>query len=88
MPDIAISDTSDLVVPKLKSEIENARENADLIIEESIAVQAAIRSNMPYDNPSHLGADYDDGYAQGRKDAARILMLSFDPNYRGPQSAA
>lgn len=76
---------SKLVTPETQDAAKDARETAELMIEQSIAVQRAIADGDDYQR-SHRGEEWDDGYAQGRKDACRVLMLSFDPHYRGPRS--
>jgi hypothetical protein len=61
-------------------------EHAELMIEESIEVIRAIDAGRDYPKRSHLGTEYDAAYAQGRKDACRVLMLCIDPLHRGPRS--
>lgn len=56
----------------MNAQIKNAIENAHLIIEQSIAVIRELDSPYP-----KRGEAYEYGYAQGRKDACRVLLLSF-----------
>lgn len=65
-----------LVVPPAISPVDNAIENAELMIEESIADILAIRGGGQAKKPSHYGIDYDEAYAQGRKDACRVILIS------------
>lgn len=56
--------------------VANAIENCELMIEEGIADVLAIRDGGSAARPSHNGTDYDEAYAQGRKDACRVILLS------------
>lgn len=64
-----------LTEPPAISPIENAIENCEFMIEESIADRIAISEGERPKNRSFQGQDYDDGYAQGRKDACRVILL-------------
>lgn len=55
--------------------IRNAVETCELMIEESVAVVVAIAQGRSYPRPSHRGVEYDNAYAQGRKDACRVILL-------------
>jgi hypothetical protein len=62
-------------------------EHCELMIEESIETQRAIAAGEPHKNPSFRGEAYDAAYAQGRKDACRVILLVVDPHHGpGPTS--
>lgn len=63
--------------PKEITEKESAVETCELILEESIEDIFKIRHGNKCSKPSYRGEDYDLGYAQGRKDACRVVLLSF-----------
>lgn len=65
-----------LVEPPARSPLENAIAVCEEIIEEGIDDVVAIRAGGVAKRPSHLGGDYDLPYAQGRKDACRIVLLA------------
>lgn len=62
--------------PEDRGAVEHAIEHAELMIEESIDDLRAIRNGGQAKRPSHLGTDYDEAYAQGRKDACRVILLA------------
>lgn len=59
-------------VPAVESLVENALEHCELMIDESIA---DLRDGPPRSRRSYRGEVYDEGYAQGRKDACRVIRL-------------
>lgn len=65
-----------LVEPVALTPERDAIENAELMIEESIADVRALMAGKRAARPSHLGDDYDHGYAQGRKDACRVILIA------------
>jgi hypothetical protein len=65
-----------LTTPPEKSAVENAIEMCELMIEEGIADILSRRETGSARKPSHLGADFDEGYAQGKKDACRVILIS------------
>lgn len=65
-----------LIPPTEKSAVESAIENCEMMIEESVEVVSAIKAGRAYNKPSFLGEDYDEAYAQGRKDACRVILIS------------
>lgn len=64
-----------LTPPPEITPVESAIEHCELMIEESIAAQLAIDSGRSPEKPSYRGNEYDDAYAQGRKDACRVILL-------------
>lgn len=72
-----------LVEPPAISETQNAIENCELMIDESIEDALELEAGRPAKHrSSYNGPEYDAGYAQGRKDACRIILLSFGRQHR------
>lgn len=67
-----------LVEPPEITPIESAIENCELMLEESIADELELEATGRLASPrgSYLGYDHDYGYAQGRKDACRVILIS------------
>jgi hypothetical protein len=65
-----------LTPPVEDSPLEASIKNCEAIIEEGVADVLALRDDRPAAHPSHRGHEYDEGYAQGRKDAARVILVS------------
>lgn len=75
-----------LIPPTEKSAVQNAIENCEMVIEESVEVVKAIREGREYKKPSFLGEEYDEAYAQGRKDACRVILISLGKKELGATS--
>lgn len=65
-----------LVVPSVLDPVQHAIEHCELMIEESIQDQRALDRGESVKRPSHLGKEHDYAYAQGRKDACRVILLA------------
>lgn len=65
----------ELIVPPDESVVAVAVENAVEIIEESVADILSINGGGKAKRPSYRGSEYDAAYAQGRKDACRVLLI-------------
>lgn len=66
----------ELNAPPPLDPVQNAIENAELMIEESVRDSVAIEAGQSPAKPSYRGEEYDAGYAQGRKDACRVILIS------------
>jgi len=64
-----------LTEPPALDPVQNAIEHCELIIEEGIEDIKSIREGGTAKRPSHLGVEYDEAYAQGQKDACRVILL-------------
>ncbi len=69
---------SNLVAPPEQDPVDVAIEEAERMIEESIADGIAIAAGgtAAGSRCSHRGGDYDAAWAQGRKDACRVLLVA------------
>lgn len=64
-----------LIEPEPLDEKREAIEHCELMLEESIDTILAIENGKSPKKPSFRGHDYDAAYAQGRKDACRVILI-------------
>lgn len=76
-----------LTEPAEQTPVERAVETCREIIRDGISDVLAVRAGRSPRQPSHQGTDYDAGYAQGRKDAARVVLLALGEKGVGDTSA-
>lgn len=65
-----------LVEPPTLSRTEQAASVCKEIIREGIIDSRAVNEGGSVRRPSFKGEEYDEGYVQGRKDAARAILIS------------
>lgn len=66
----------ELVAPPERGPADRGIEMAKEIVEESVADALALATGGRVKHVAYRGKDYDVGYAQGRKDAARIVLIA------------
>lgn len=52
-----------------------------MAIDEGVEDVRSIKDGERATRPSYRGEEYDEGYAQGRKDLARVLLSTFGIDY-------
>lgn len=75
-----------LNIPQEPTKLDLVKETCEEILREGIADSRAFNEGRPVKRPSFMGEEYDAGFAQGRKEAARVILITLGYSSVGPTS--